>query len=126
MDVPANPTPLQWYLSPWKRYASFEGRSGRAEYWWFFLGQVLIGALLSVLGELAAVFDALFFLVLLASLVPSIAVNARRLHDIGQSGWLQLIALFPILGGLALLVLNALPSQPRPNQYGDAPLPPAP
>ncbi|MCL6646160.1 MAG: DUF805 domain-containing protein, partial [Dehalococcoidia bacterium] len=67
-----------------------------------------------------------YYLFLLAGLVPSIAVTARRLHDIGQSGWLQLIGLIPILGTIALIVLCAQPSQPQANKYGDAPLPPAP
>lgn len=124
--TPAQPTPIAWYLSPWKRYVLFEGRSSRPEFWWFTLGQFIIGVLLSTLGQASGLFDALSFLFFLGALLPSIAVTARRLHDIGQSGWLQLIGLIPILGWIALIVLCAQPTKPGPNQYGEAPLPPAP
>lgn len=110
----------QWYLSPWKRYALFEGRSSRPEFWWFTLGQFIIGVVLSIL------FGPLSFLFFLGALLPSIAVTARRLHDIGQSGWLQLIGLIPIFGWVVLIVLCAQPTKPAPNQYGEAPLPTAP
>ncbi|GIW16655.1 MAG: membrane protein [Tepidiforma sp.] len=126
MQVAQQPTPIQWWLSPWKRYALFEGRASRSEFWWFTLGQFLVGLAFFLLSGIAGALIALYYLFLLAGLVPSIAVTARRLHDIGQSGWLQLIGLIPILGTIALIVLCAQPSQPHANQYGDAPLPPAP
>jgi uncharacterized membrane protein YhaH (DUF805 family) len=126
MQVAQQPTPIQWWLSPWKRYALFEGRASRSEFWWFTLGQFLVGLAFFLLSGIAGALIALYYLFLLAGLVPSIAVAARRLHDIGQSGWLQLIGLIPILGTIALIVLCAQPSQPQANKYGDAPLPPAP
>jgi uncharacterized membrane protein YhaH (DUF805 family) len=143
MQVAQQPTPIQWWLSPWKRYALFEGRASRSEFWWFTLGQcvfpfaitVAIGVIVSPLFWLEArilvrivftIFGLTLLLFPFASILPSIAVTARRLHDIGQSGWLQLIEFIPIPGGIVIWVLCALPSQPHANQYGDAPLPPAP
>lgn len=57
----------------------------------------------------------------LAVLVPSIAVSARRLHDIGKSGWWQLIVLVPIIGGIYLLVLVCTDSNAGDNKYGPNP-----
>ena len=81
---------------------------------------------LSTLGQASGLFDALSLLFFLGALLPSIAVTARRLHDIGQSGWLQPIGLIPILRWIALIVLCAQLSKHGPNQYGEAPLAPAP
>lgn len=106
----------QWYLSPWKRYALFEGRASRPEFWWFTLGQFIISVVLPILGQASVLFGALSFLFYLGALLPSIAVTARRLHDIGQSGWLQLIGLIPVIGGIVLIVLCAQPTKPAPNQ----------
>ncbi|MCX7616646.1 DUF805 domain-containing protein [Tepidiforma sp.] len=124
--APAQPSPIQWYLTPWKRYVLFEGRAGRPEFWWFALGQFIIGLVLGALAVSSNFFNVVSFAFSLAALLPSIGVTARRLHDIGQSGWLQLIGLIPLVGWIALIVLCAQPSKPMPNQYGEAPLPPAP
>ena len=71
------------------KYADFNGRATRTEYWWFFLA-VLIG---SAIGSLIAV--RVYALFTLVTLLPMIAVGARRLHDMNRSGWWQLLALVP-------------------------------
>jgi len=76
-------------------YATFSGRASRSEFWWFFLFQVLLMAAVSMISE------KLTGLVNLALLLPSLAVGARRLHDIGKSGWWQLL----MISGIGLLVL---------------------
>ena len=53
---------------------------------------------------------------LLASIVPAIAVSARRLHDANLSGWLYLISLIPC-GSIVLIVLWCLPSKPEGARY---------
>ncbi|GAB3475818.1 DUF805 domain-containing protein [Polaromonas eurypsychrophila] len=78
------------------RYATFSGRAARPEFWWFFLFQILVSIAASMLGDIVA------GLVSLALLLPALAVGARRLHDIGKSGWWQLIMLTVI--GLLLLI----------------------
>jgi uncharacterized membrane protein YhaH (DUF805 family) len=78
------------------KYATFSGRASRPEFWWFFLFQILVSIVASMLGDVVA------GLVSLALLLPALAVGARRLHDIGKSGWWQLIMLTVI--GLLLLI----------------------
>jgi uncharacterized membrane protein YhaH (DUF805 family) len=80
-------------------YADFNGRATRSEYWWFFLAVLLGSATASLI---APRFYALFALV---TLLPMIAVGARRLHDTDRSGWWQLLALAPF--GV-ILVINLL------------------
>ena len=77
------------------KYATFSGRASRPEFWWFLLFQLLASIAASILG------DKLNALVNLALLLPALAVGTRRLHDIGKSGWWQLLT----LTGLGLLLL---------------------
>ena len=77
------------------KYATFTGRASRSEFWWFFLFQILISLAASMLG------DVINGLVALGLLLPAIAVGTRRLHDIGKSGWWQLL----LLTGIGLLLL---------------------
>lgn len=83
------------------KYADFTGRAVRSEYWWFFLFTLLVSLALSLVSNaLSAVFS-------LATLVPSIAAAARRLHDTDRSGWWQLIVLVPVIGLIVLIVFLA-------------------
>ena len=86
------------------QYATFSGRAARSEYWWFFLFQVLALLVSSLLGETANSIVALLLL------LPALAVGARRLHDVGRSGWWQLLMLTGI-GYLLLLFWWVQPSQ---------------
>jgi uncharacterized membrane protein YhaH (DUF805 family) len=106
---------MNWYLAVLKKYAEFSGRARRQEYWMF----VLINLIISLVLNYVSAF--LYGIYSLAVLVPSIAVGARRLHDIGKTGWLLLIALIPVLGWILLLVWLAKDSQPGSNQYGENP-----
>jgi uncharacterized membrane protein YhaH (DUF805 family) len=62
-----------------------------------------------------------FALYILVSILPSLTVTVRRLHDTGKSGWMILLCLIPIIGGIILLVFLVLDSDPEPNQYGPNP-----
>jgi uncharacterized membrane protein YhaH (DUF805 family) len=127
-----------------KRYARFDGRSSRSEYWWVAatLG-LLMSALYAVAGatakyktvtvvngssfkttstleELSPLGNAAMIVALvlvLAALVPSIANAVRRLHDGGFSGWLYLLCLLPFLGGIALFVLLLMPPKPEGQRF---------
>lgn len=82
------------------KFADFEGRSSRREYWWFFLA-VLLGSAITYLVSLR-----LYALFSLVTLLPMIAVGARRLHDTNRSGWWQLLALVPF-GFIVVVVFLA-------------------
>ncbi|HEY4084017.1 MAG TPA: DUF805 domain-containing protein [Burkholderiaceae bacterium] len=80
------------------KYAEFTGRATRSEFWWFFLFTCLVSAGCDMLSHtLSALFS-------LATLLPSLAVAARRLHDTNRSAWWLLLLLVPIIGWIVLLV----------------------
>jgi uncharacterized membrane protein YhaH (DUF805 family) len=114
---------MNWYLEVLKKYAVFDGRARRTEYWMFFLFNVLIWIGLSIVGaivglRLANGVDVLSSLYALAVFIPGIAVCIRRLHDIGKAGWYLLVVLIPCAGPFILLYFLVQDSQPGPNQYG--------
>jgi uncharacterized membrane protein YhaH (DUF805 family) len=101
------------------RYFQFRGRASRAEYWYF----VLFGFLAGIVADIV---DVILFgmrhrivssLVSLALLTPSLAVGARRLHDIDRSGWWLLLTLIPVIGWIVLFVWAVTRGTPAPNQY---------
>ena len=97
------------------KYADFNGRAARPEFWWFVLAQFVVGMVLNmVLPVLGMLFS-------LALLIPSLAAGSRRLHDTGRSGWLQLLALIPIVGWILLIYWTAQPGAAGANQFGAAP-----
>jgi uncharacterized membrane protein YhaH (DUF805 family) len=102
-----------------QKYATFEGRAGRPEFWWFFLAQFLLMVVAGMLGDIISAIAAL------ALLLPGLAVGARRLHDIGKSGWFLLLGLIPFIGFLILLYFFVQPSGPA-NQWGAGPATAAP
>lgn len=100
-----------------KKYATFEGRARRSEYWWFALFTGIIFIVTEVL-DAAAGTPIFVILALVALLLPSIAVAVRRLHDTTRSGVWYFISLVPLIGGIILLVFLATDSTPGSNQYG--------
>lgn len=110
-----------------KKYATFSGRATRSEYWWWFLAYIIVfyvpyyaGLGLKLSGNgLGGILIGLASIIAFACLIPSLAVAARRLHDIGKSGWCMLIAIIPIVG-LILIYWLASPSDEGENKYGPA------
>ena len=96
------------------QYATFSGRASRSEYWWFFLFQVLVMVATGMLG------DVINGLASLALLLPALAVGTRRLHDIGRTGWWQLLLLTGI-GFFVLLYWWVQPTDGASNSYGELP-----
>ncbi|MCP4440871.1 MAG: DUF805 domain-containing protein [Aureispira sp.] len=111
-----------------QKYADFSGRASRSEFWSFALVNIIVLVLL-ILGTVVVVDSVLeenfiagiggFYI--LGMFLPSIAVGARRMHDIGRSGWLQFIYMVP-LGPFVLIVFYSLPGEIQRNQYGRNPL----
>ena len=85
------------------------------EFWWFFLFCFAGGVVLEfVSSPISWAFS-------LATLLPSLAVGARRLHDTNKSGWMQLIWLIPILGWIYMIYLLVQDGDVADNQYGAVP-----
>ena len=119
---------MNWYLAVLKNYAGFSGRARRKEYWMFALFNVIFAFVLGFIdGFVGGYYDPgigigiLGGLYSLAVLIPGLAVSVRRLHDVGKSGWMLLIALIPLIGAIWLLVLMVTDSDSGENQYGANP-----
>jgi uncharacterized membrane protein YhaH (DUF805 family) len=88
-----------------RKYVNFDGCASRSEFWWWFLFTVIVSLVCRQLSfALAGAFS-------LATLLPSIAVGARRLHDANRSGWWMLLYLLPVIGWIILIVFWVEPSQ---------------
>ena len=109
---------MNWYLGVLKKYATFTGRARRQEFWMFALINFIIVCILSAL-DMALGIGLLSGIYALAVLLPSLAVGARRLHDIGKTGWLLLLWIIPVIGWVLLIYWAVQPSGPA-NEYGPA------
>jgi uncharacterized membrane protein YhaH (DUF805 family) len=119
------------------KYAKFNGRASRSEYWWFELFNLLVLVIAVIPMALvdhqrenslwSAIGIAVFGVALLALLLPNIAVGVRRLHDLGHSGWWYLTLIVPYVGGLAGLAMTiafCLRGTAGANRFGEDPLVP--
>ncbi len=97
------------------KYADFNGRAKRPEYWWYWLFIFLVSLAIGALSRSAS---GLFSLV---TLLPSLAVGARRLHDTDRSGWWQLLWFIPIIGWIVLLVFFVSEGSAGDNRFGSPP-----
>lgn len=97
------------------KYAQFNGRARRAEYWYFFLFNLLAGVITSFIWE------PLNWIYSLAVLVPGLAVFIRRLHDIGKSGWCMLLFFIPIVNLILIFAWLCKEGDCNANEYGENP-----
>lgn len=122
------------FLQPYKKYADFSGRARRKEYWSFFLFYMIMmfflgfidGFLSGFSGSYRVAMDnygigLMVGLFILGSIIPSIAVAVRRLHDTNRSGWWLLLGLIPLIGSIWLIVLFCFDSHPGENRFGKKP-----
>ena len=112
---------MNWYLEVLKKYAVFEGRARRKEYWMFFLFNCIFAFVMMGAGMVLEIGPIPYFIYLLAVLLPSFAVFVRRLHDIGKSGMWFFVGLIPIIGSILLIVYMVTDSEVGDNQYGPYP-----
>ena len=109
------------------KYATFEGRARRSEYWFYTLFIWAVQMILYILGIIILGkspedgTNILMSIFSLATLVPSLAVFWRRMHDIGKSGAWFFLNLVPCVGSIVLLVFELTDSQPGENQFGMSP-----
>ncbi len=123
---------MKYYLHCLKNYTNFSGRARRSEFWFFILFHFIF--MIAPLF-LANFFDGfspfeddpnfmeslpliLFLIYFAAVLIPTLAVTARRLHDIGKSGTWVFIYFVPLIGGIWLLVLLFSDSEFGRNKWG--------
>jgi len=111
---------MNWYLEAFRNYANFSGRARRKALWMFLLLHMIVYAVLFAIDIGIGTIGVFSGIYSLAALVPIIAVQVRRLHDVGRSGWWLLISLVPIVG-LIILVFFIQDSAPGENQYGANP-----
>lgn len=112
-----------------QKYAKFQGRARRAEFWWFTLFLMLAGIGIDLVDRIILGFrlgeyeigpiGALFAI---ATFIPAIAVGVRRLHDINRSGWWHLMFLVPIIGWIVLIVWWATSGNKGENRFGPDPI----
>lgn len=143
---------MEWATAPLKKYADFTGRARRKEYWSFVLLYIAAFVLTSLVDRLAGLrgmigpYGPFTALLLLALLMPALAVGVRRLHDTGRSGWWLLAAYGPMIlsmllplagivqpmlamillwiagaGTILLIVFLVLEGTKGPNAYGPDP-----
>lgn len=109
------------------KYAVFEGRARRSEYWYFTLFNVIVEVVLGLLLQFTqGKSGSMIFILInaaysLAVLIPSLAVAWRRLHDIGKPGYFYFIGLIPLIGTILMLLWYTRDSEPGTNMYGPNP-----
>ena len=108
---------MEYFTDAYKKYADFSGRATRTQYWMFILFYMIVYIVLVTVDSFVLGMPALSGIFSLASLIPSLSIAARRLHDMGKSGWWLLISLVPLIGVIVILVFLVMDSQ-GDNQYG--------
>lgn len=125
--------------SVYSKYATFDGRAARSEYWWFALFSLIAAIVIMVVenalgmgrgmmhagnGGFSASYNGGILSIIwsLGNILPSLAVGVRRLHDTDRSGWWLLIVLIPLIGAIVLLVFFCSRGTTGPNRFGGDPL----
>lgn len=113
---------INWFIDPIKNhYFDFEGRASRQQFWMFTLSTWLFAVALFLIEKVLHT-EMLNNLFGLLTFIPATAIGARRLHDIGRSGWWQLILLVPVIGLILLIVWEVGEGDVGANAYGQDPL----
>ena len=148
-------SPIDWAKRPLQKYADFSGRASRPEYWWYVLALLVLYLIVGMIIEnllgidrmIGGVYGPLSLLLALGTLVPSLAVAVRRLHDTNRSGWWMLLlvpyfvsailamrslasgnmvglgsagilAIIGLIGAIVLLIFMVLPGTAGENRFG--------
>ncbi|EAQ41484.1 DUF805 domain-containing protein [Polaribacter sp. MED152] len=112
---------MNWYLKVLRQYADFKGRARRKEFWMFYLFNTIITLFFRILDHLLGtnygdyddqgILESIYGLIVI---IPFIAVTARRMHDVGKSGWFMLIPFYNFY-------LSVIDGEPHANKWGDNP-----
>jgi len=122
---------MKWYLMALKNYATFKGRARRKEYWMFALFNMIFAVVAMIIDNLLGLtfsiegqsigYGYLYAAYGLFSLIPSISLLVRRLHDVNKSGWFYWIQLIPLVGQIWILILLVKEGTNGENNYGKDP-----
>ena len=113
--------------SAYTNYCKFDGRACRSEYWFFVLFEFIVSLILSALNYLTTdggkngFFYILLVIFEMATLLPSLGLVWRRLHDSGRCGAWFFIWFVPVVGWILLIVWLCQDSEPGTNRYGSNP-----
>lgn len=125
--------PISAYKSMFKKYAQFNGRSSRSEYWFAALTSYIVTLILVMIvnfvimatssdfEDVAGVIVILYLIYVVGTMLPTLALGVRRLHDVGKSGSFMWLLLIPFFGSLILFMFFTMDSQPGDNKYGSNP-----
>ncbi|WP_336140534.1 DUF805 domain-containing protein [Acinetobacter ursingii] len=111
----------QAIVTCFKKYIVFSGRARRSEFWYFQLFCFIAMLVFTYWGTKSELMDTIGIIFFFATLLPILAVTVRRLHDLGRSGWLILVALIPFIGVFVVLFWATQEGNPDHNQYGPSP-----
>lgn len=111
---------MSWYLKVLKNYVGFQGRARRKEYWLFSLISFFVSIMLLIVEGMTDLTGVLTIIYYFATILPSLAVVVRRLHDTGRSGWWYFLSLIPLVGPIIVLVFLCQDSVEN-NEYGPNP-----
>jgi len=117
---------MNWYIAVFKKAFEFKGRSCRAEYWYFFLFNIIAGIVLAIVDSIigtghigqSGLLSSIYTLI---ALIPGIAVSIRRMHDTDRSGWWVLLPLIPLIGFIVFLIFAAQRGTAGNNRFGPSP-----
>ncbi len=109
---------MNYFLNGLKEGFNFKGRCRRRDFFMFNLVSIIIACIIGMLDGLLGGGELLSSLYILVVIIPTIAIQTRRLHDIGKSGWMVLINLIPLIGYISLLFLLTRDSEENENKYG--------
>jgi len=110
-----------------QKYIGFRGRAARSEYWYWVLFVILVQIVawlidMTLFGFNTTGVNPIGSILSLATLLPSLAVSIRRLHDIDRVGWWVLLALIPVIGAIVLIYWACLRGTVGANRFGPDPL----
>jgi uncharacterized membrane protein YhaH (DUF805 family) len=113
------------------KYADFNGRARRKEYWMWTLYYTIVLLFAMVLDNVLGLnfelfgqdlgYGWLYVTVAITHFIPGLGIVIRRLHDVGKSGWFYLIILIPLIGFIWILVLFCTDGVKEDNKWGSNP-----
>ncbi|MFP9114971.1 DUF805 domain-containing protein [Flavobacterium sp. RHBU_3] len=115
---------FEYYFSTFRyNYINFKGRARRKEVWYFIFINNIICMLLTTIPIITnnGWLIWLSFIYVIASLIPTLALLVRRMHDIGKSGKMILVAFIPLIGFFWILILLLTEGTIGKNKYGPNP-----